>query len=34
MPYDKNLRTLEYGDCYKVAVEANNYTLYLMVPSP
>ncbi len=33
-PHDKNLRTLEYGDCYKVAVEADDHTLYLMVPSP
>jgi hypothetical protein len=33
-PHDKNLRTLEYGDCYKVAAEADDHTLYLMVPSP
>lgn len=33
-PHDKNLRTLEYSDCYKVAVEADDHTLYLMVPSP
>ncbi|KAG9240847.1 hypothetical protein BJ878DRAFT_483468 [Calycina marina] len=33
-PHDKNLRTLEYGDCYKVTVEADDHTLYLMVPSP
>jgi hypothetical protein len=33
-PHDKNLRTLEYGDCYKVATEADDHTLYLMAPSP
>lgn len=33
-PHDKNLRTLEYRDCYKVAVEADDHTLYLMAPSP
>lgn len=33
-PYDRNLRILEYSDCYKVAVEADDHTLYLMVPSP
>ena len=32
-PHDKNLRTLEYGDCYKVAAEADDHTLYLMAPS-
>jgi hypothetical protein len=32
-PHNKNLRTLEYSDCYKVAAEANNHTLYLMVLS-
>jgi hypothetical protein len=33
-PHDKNLRTLEYGDCYRVATEADDHTLYLMAPSP
>ena len=33
-PHDKNLRTLEYGDCYRVAAEADDHTLYLMAPSP
>jgi hypothetical protein len=33
-PHDKNLRILENGDCYKVAAEAADHTLYLMVPSP
>jgi hypothetical protein len=33
-PYNKNLRTLENSDCYKVAVEADDYSLYIMVPSP
>jgi hypothetical protein len=33
-PHDKNLRTLENSDCYKVAVEADDHSLYMMVPSP
>ena len=33
-PHDKNLRILENRDCYKVAVEADDHTLYMIVPSP
>ncbi|KAF8852804.1 hypothetical protein BDZ45DRAFT_763049 [Acephala macrosclerotiorum] len=29
-----HLRMLESGDCYKVAMKADNHTLYLMAPSP
>jgi hypothetical protein len=32
-PYNKNLYILEYRDYYRVAAEANNYTLYLIVLS-
>jgi hypothetical protein len=32
-PYNKNLYTLENSDCYKVAIKADNYSLYIIVPS-
>jgi hypothetical protein len=32
-PHDSNLNKLEYKDCYKVAEEDKDHTLYLMVPS-
>jgi hypothetical protein len=32
-PYNKNLHILKNRDCYKVAIEANNHSLYIMVPS-
>jgi hypothetical protein len=33
-PFDRNFRILEYGDCYRVAVKANDHALYLLPPSP
>ncbi|KAH8674847.1 hypothetical protein BGZ60DRAFT_526787 [Tricladium varicosporioides] len=30
MPHDKSLRTINIEDCYKVGVEADDHTLYLM----
>jgi hypothetical protein len=32
-PHDSNLNKLEFEDCYKVAEEDEDHTLYLMVPS-
>jgi hypothetical protein len=33
-PYNKNLYILENSDYYKVAIETDNYSLYIIVPSP
>ena len=33
-PHDKNLRILENSDYYKVAVKADDHSLYMIVPSP
>jgi len=32
-PCDQNLHILEHRDCYKVAMEADDHTLYLMAQS-
>jgi hypothetical protein len=32
-PHDSNLNRLEYGDCYRAAIEDENHTLYLMAES-
>ncbi|KAH7364008.1 hypothetical protein BKA65DRAFT_532668 [Rhexocercosporidium sp. MPI-PUGE-AT-0058] len=32
-PHDKTLRVLDFGDCYKVAADDDDHTLYMMAPS-
>jgi len=31
-PHNFDLETLDYGECYKIAKEANDHTIYLMEP--